>query len=386
MSTRLTALRTEFDSVKDAITKIERAATDRGQDVSDAEQADIDKLFERAAALKPDIEKESERQDSLTAVSAILAKTQAAAPTFERAARPDAPLPTVGEWMSAHIRSQQGDHEATELLRAVATQTTADNPGLLPIPIVGNIIKLSDSRRPVWNSFTSRPMPAAGKQFLRPRITQRVLMAEQMAELDELASRKMTVASDAVTKRTFAGVLELSEQDIDWTDPSAISLLIQDFVDSYAELTEAVAVATLMTLAAAPLGTWTSTNVGTIISSLTTGIGTIYTDAKRIPDTLWLSMDEALLLAGMSNATTNVSAMTLIKQALSDAGMPLNIVVGPLLPAGTRIIGSSNLVESYENIKGLVQAPDVSRLGVIMAYRGYAATFGLAQGFIRLGT
>ena len=65
--------------------------------------------------------------------------------------------------------------------------------------------------------------------------------------------------------------------------------------------------------------------------------------------------------------------------------MPLNIVVGPGLPADTRILGVSALAESYENIKGLVQAPDVSRLGVVMAYRGYAATYGLAAGFVRLG-
>jgi len=140
----------------------------------------------------------------------------------------------------------------------------------------------------------------------------------------------------------------------------------------------------LMTLAAAPTTPWTATNVGTIIASITTAIGIVYTDSKRIADTLWLSMDAALALAGSSNSTTNVSAMTLIRQALSDAGMPLNFVVGPTLPANTRVVGNSGLVESYENVKGLITAPDVSHLGVIMAYRGYAAIFGYASGFVAM--
>jgi HK97 family phage major capsid protein len=386
MSHRLDALRRQHNDIRDGINVIESKATTAGRDLTDAEQTDVDALYARAEQLLPDIEKEAAKQQSMDAAASVLARV-APAQLQTRSTKIETPPETMtaGEWMVLHYRSKKGDQEATELLtRAVAGQTTADTPGILPIPIIGPLMSFTDNTRPVWNSFTPRPMPGSGKVFIRPRITQHVNVAEQAAELDELVSRKMTIAGDNVTKRTFGGVLELSEQDVDWTDPAAMQLVIQDFVDVFAAVEESVAVAALLTLAAAPTSPWTSTNIGTMISSITTAIGTVYTDSKKQADTLWLSLDAALTLAGVSNATTNVSAMSLIKQALNDAGMPLNIVVGPQLPANTRIVGASSLVERYEQIKGLITAPDVSHLGVVMAYRGYVATFGYASGFVAM--
>jgi len=387
MSVRLDALRRQHSDIRDGINVIESKATSAGRDLSDAEQADVDKLYERAEQMLPEIEAEAKKVGSIDAAAQVLARVQPQQLVTRSANKIETPPETMtaGEWLVLHYRAKKGDQEASELLtRAVAGQTTSDTPGILPTPIVGPLLSFTDNSRPVWNSFTSRPMPGTGKVFTRPRITQHVAVAEQAVELDELVSRKMTIAGDNVTKRTFGGVLELSEQDVDWTDPSAMQLVVQDFVDVFAGVTESVAVAALLALAAAPTSPWTATNIGTMISSITTAMGVVYADSKKQADTLWLSLDAAMTLAGVSNATTNVSAMSLIKQALGDAGMPLNIVVGPQLPANTRIIGASSLVESYENIKGLITAPDVSHLGVVMAYRGYIATFGYASGFVAM--
>lgn len=249
------------------------------------------------------------------------------------------------------------------------------------MPILGPVIKLADSRRPVFQLFTSRPMPDAGKTFSRPQITQRVNVAQQANELDELASRKMTITGNTVTKMTIGGVLEISEQDIDWTDP-AVLIVVQDFVDYYAEQTEAQAIAALVLAAAT--SDYDDTSIATVIDSVMAGVQAVYTSAKRMPDTCWLSLDSMFELAGTTNTTTNVSALTLIKQALADAGVPLQFVTAPGLAAGKKIIGASSLVESYERQKGLLSAPDVSHLGVNIAYRGYAAFFGLAAGFVSL--
>src|SRR4249920_4074326 len=301
MSVRLDSLRRQHTEIRDGINAIEQKAASANRDLTDSESADVDALYKRAEQILPDIEAEAAKQQSMDAAASVLARVAPSTQLVTRAQPPAATPPvelTVGEWLSLHIRAKRGDSEAVELLtRAVAGQTTGDNAGILPVPILGPVTKLADSRRPVWNSFTSRPMPASGKTFSRPRVTQRVNVAEQAAELDELASRKMTIVGDAVTKRTFGGVLELSEQDIDWTDPSALQLAIQDFVDMYAEVTELAACTALMTLAAAPTTPWTATNVGTMISSITTAISIVYTDSKRIADTLWLSMDAALTLA-----------------------------------------------------------------------------------------
>jgi len=384
-SPRLEALRRQFTDVKDGIAVIESKATDAKRDLTDAEQTDVDALYVRAEALKPEIDVEAARQDSISASAAVLARIQPDRPVQTRsAAVADAPKVSAGEYLSLLWRSAQGDTDAGDLLvRAVAQQTMAQNPAIIPTPIVGDLIKFADDLRPVFNSLTGRPMPSAGKSFTRPRITQRVNVAVQALELDELVSRQMLIAGDEVVKKTYGGVLELSEQDLDWTDPGILQIVLTDFAGMYAEVTEIAACTALVALAV-PTSPWSAVDIDAIVGSLTTGIGVVYAAAKRMPDTVWLSLDEMLTLAGNTNPTTNVSALSLIKQALNDAGVPLKFVTGPSLPAGTRILGASGLIESYEQVKGMLSAQNVSHLGLDVAYRGYATFYGRPEGFVGL--
>jgi len=100
---------------------------------------------------------------------------------------------------------------------------------------------------------------------------------------------------------------------------------------------------------------------------------------------MWLDLAGFLTLAGTSNSTTNVSALTLIKQAISDAGLPgFRFVVGPQLSASTRIIGVSSLVEVYEQQKGLLSLQNVSHLGLDVAYRGYLTHYTRTEALVKL--
>jgi HK97 family phage major capsid protein len=389
MGVRLEALRRQHTEIQDGINTIEAKAVTEGREkLTEAETADVDALCLRAEALKPELEAEGKRVDALAAGAAVLARHAPSAPALLRRSE-QAPaavkIPSAGEFLSLLLRAQKGDSEASELLtRAVpALQKTTDNTGLLPKEIVGPIISLADDSRPIFSSMTQRPMPDKGSQFSRPRITQRVTVAEQAAELDELATRKMTLVGADVTKRTFAGTLELSRQDLDWTDPSVLQIVIDDFAGYYGLVTETAAVVALEALASAT-STYTATTIATIIASFTTAIQAAYTSAKRMPDTCWLALDSMLTLAGNVNATTNESALTLVKRTLSDAGMPMKFVVGPQLTAGKKIIGCSGLVEAYENKGGLLSAPDVQHLGTFISYYGYVAFYGLAAGFVTL--
>jgi HK97 family phage major capsid protein len=391
MSQRLNHLRTEFSKITKGIDDIEAAAKARGGDLTDAEAADVDKLYARAATLKPEIEAEAARVESIQAASQVLARvggglstvTQGLAPALIRSTAEEK-LPTPGEYMALMIRAKDGDTEASELLtRTVATMATGDTAGIIPVPILGPMIELANHLRPTFASLTPRPMPTVGKTFSRPQITQHVNVGQQAAELDELASRKMTIAGNTVTKMTLGGVLTISEQDIDWTDPAVLDIVVQDFVNMYAEATEAKAIAALVALATTD-SPYDDTSIATIISSFMTAITTCYAAAKRKPDTCWLALDAALTLAGTVNPTTDVSALTLLRQALNDGNVPLEFVTAPGLASGTMIIGAKSLAESYEQRKGLLSAPDVSHLGVNIAYRGYAAFFGLAAGFVNL--
>lgn len=396
MSLRLAALGRQHTEVSAAIDKIEGEIVARGDDANEAEKADLTALYARAEALKPEIEAEGKRADSLAAGAAVLARhVGSAGPALIRqrgeavkgevvTGVPGAVM-SSGEYISLLLRAKQGDTDASDILtRAVpALQKTTDNTGLLPKEIVGPVIKLADDSRPTFMSMTQRPMPDKGSTFSRPRVTQRVLVAEQAAELDDLATRKMTLVGADVTKRTFAGTLELSKQDVDWTDPSVLQIAIDDFSGYYGMVTEGAAVTALTALATAT-STYTATTIATIISSFTTAIQAVYTSAKRMPDTCWLALDSMLALAGNTNATTNESALTLVKRTLSDAGIPMSFVTGPQLASGAKILGCSGLVEAYENKGGLLSAPDVQHLGTFISYYGYVAFYGLAAGFVSL--
>ena len=105
-SPRLEALRRQFTDVKDGIAVIESKATDAKRDLTDAEQTDVDALYVRAEALKPEIDAEAARQDSISASAAVLARIQPDRPVQTRsAAVGDAPKVTAGEYLSLLWRS-----------------------------------------------------------------------------------------------------------------------------------------------------------------------------------------------------------------------------------------------------------------------------------------
>ena len=380
MSARLEALRTQFQAITDGINSIEKRA--EGRDLSDAEQSDTDALFARAATLKPEIEAEAGKQDSLNAAAAVLARIQPKAYAAPAALAPYEA--SAGEYLSLYFRSRQGDTDASEMLtRTLGTQLIAGNPSIIPTNIIGTIIKLADDSRPVFGSFSSKPMPNSSKTFIRPHVTTRTNVGVQVNELDEATSRAMVLGSTTVTKSTYAGALKLSQQDLDWTDPAILQIVIDDFAGIYGNVTELAACTFLATTASASAG-WTGTNVSTMVSSVTGGISAAYASSKRKPDTLWLDLATMLTLAGTLTTTFEYSVLTVLKNALADAGAPLNIVVGPQLSANTRILGNSTLIESYEQQKGLLSLQDVSHLGLDVAYHGYVAFYGKSEGFVKL--
>lgn len=375
MSARLDALRRQFDEVRSGIDSIEANPAGDNGDLSADQQSQVDTLFARADELKTEIEPLARREQSLAATASVLASLPNA-PRSAPIARGQLRELTAGEYFSAFARAAEGDTDAAAMIaRTVADQLTTDNPGILPEPILGPLIKLADSSRPCFASLTSRPMPAKGKTFTRPRVTQRVLVDEQLTEKTQVGSRKMTITGDEVTKRTFGGVLDVSQQDIDWTDPAILQIAIQDFFDYYAEVTEGEATTFLDTTSPFPTGGWTGTDPGTIVSSITAGVTTVYNNSKRMPDTFWLGLDVAMAVAGTTNTDDTVTAISLVRRALADVGLSLNFVICPQFAANTRIVGVSGLIEGYEKQNGIVQAVNVPLLGLDIGYSGYIAFY-----------
>jgi hypothetical protein len=242
-----------------------------------------------------------------------------------------------------------------------------------------------DARRPVVSSLTARPHPGT-KTWTRPRLVQGVSVDVQATELAEVASQNFTTASDTVTSATYAGVLKISEQDIDWTDPSAMQILLDDFRDRYAIRTETVACASLLSLATTVSTVeYDNTSYATVLSTLNTAIDEFYTNSETEPDTLWISRDVFSNLAGRVTGSLDSSVLSMLSEAFSRRGTPLRIVVSNRFAAAkTMILGDSSKVEAWERDKGFVQGIDVSHLGVDVAYRGYFVVYANTKALLEI--
>jgi HK97 family phage major capsid protein len=397
----LAADKAEYDRLTAAEDAIADKARIEKRDVSDAEQAEIDTLHARQDELQPRIEAEHKRQQQRDAVAAIYVKTGMAKPAepvtdeHKRSTEIDPAKATTldmaqaltAAWSSRHAENAHVRTEAQSWLDEhlrVDTQTTTDNPGILPVPILGPLMKFVDARRPVLSSFTQRPHPGT-KTWTRPRLVQGVSVDVQATELAEVASQNFTTDTDTVTSGTYAGVLKISEQDIDWTDPSALQILLDDFRDRYAIRTETVASTQLATLASVSATTeYDDTSYATILASLNGAVDDFYAASDLEPTTLWIARDIFSDLAGRTTGSLEEPLLVKLLDALARRGTPLRLVTGNKLAAGKMIMGYSPYVEAWERDKGFVQGIDVSHLGIDIAYRGYYVTYAATKALMTI--
>lgn len=273
---------------------------------------------------------------------------------------------------------------AARVNRAIDNQTTADTPGLLPTPIVGQVVNLIDASRPFVTSLGgARPMGGIpGKNFERPKITQHTVSGKQDAEKTLLPSQKMKIDPLQFAKETHGGTVNVSRQDIDWTSPAAWDILVQDLADVYAVDTESTAanafadsvVTNTMAVQTADLAGWAA--------ALYAAAGLVYKGGNKLPDRLWCSVD----MWGAMGPLVDVARLvfTSVPGGTGAAGtsdltqfggyvLQLPRIVVPSFPDGTMILGPSDLYEVYEETIGLLSVVEPSILGVEVAYGGYLA-------------
>ena len=270
--------------------------------------------------------------------------------------------------------------------RAVATQTTADTPGVLPKPVVGAVLGELDAARPFIASIGARGLAGVpGKTFSRPVITQHVDVGLQAAEKTELPSRKMVIGSIDFTKSTYGGVVNVSRQDIDWTSPSAWDILLRDLANVYAAETDDAAAGAFATAVTQSVEVGGASDLAAYTAALyeaaamaATGDGTMRASALRLPNAIWASVDMWSKLGAMVSAariTTGgaVPASSGVTSFSSGDILSLPQFIVPGLPSGTLIVGRTDGTEFYEERIGVLSAVEPAILGVEVAYGGYAA-------------
>jgi HK97 family phage major capsid protein len=305
---------------------------------------------------------------------------------------------SAGEYAIDMWRSSLGDDDAKQRLhrwgqenRAAAHQTTTDNPGLIPSPIVGPVVNFIDAARPLVNALGPRQLPGTG--FSRPKVTQHTAVAAQSAEKAELTSQKMIIGKLTVTPATLGGYVNVSRQDIDWSQPQVMDIVINDLAAQYAILTEGTAVQFFYgtataggTIPATPTGDQVAGQFWAAASSVytaTKGQGTVIAVAS--PDVLG-SLGPLFQPVNPTNSQGEGFRASSFGQGVagSISGIPV-IVTSGFGTTKRLMVMSTAAAEVYEDRIGSLSVVEPSVLGVQVAYAGYFAPLAVeSTGIIKV--
>ena len=334
------------------------------------------------------------------------------APIFAQAKK-EFVLPTAGEFMAAYhiggdtfknMNAAVAEHTAskrTALQAAAGDVITTDTPGLLPVPVLGPLVQDLNFLRPVVDAVGARAYPDSGqsKTFIRPTITTHTSVASQSTELSAVSATTMVIASNSVTKTTLAGQVTLSAQDMDFTNPAAMQLILNDLMGEYMIASDNLAADNMLS-AATSSGVWDLT-VADLLKSVYDSAVDISSNRNWTPTHMFVSPDVWGQLGQLADSTGRpvfpfIGAGLTGQNALGNAsasswnGNPLGLqlVVDSNFASKTMIItrvgqGAGDAYEFYESIRGLQSFENPATLGRNMSFYGYVSTFAAISGMIR---
>jgi len=337
--------------------------------------------------------------------------TISTAPIFAQAKREFA-MPSAAEVLAAyHIGGdtylkvsdafkQAQRKNQTALQAAAGDIVTGDTPGLLNIPVLGPLFQDLNFVRPVVSAFGARAMPSTtSRQFVRPTITTHTSAAVQTNQLDPVSATTMVIAANTVTKATVAGQVTLSVQDIDFTDPSALQLVLNDLAGEVLIKTDDIAADALVAGKTASGSTWTVTanDPSSLIESLYDAAREITEDSNYFPTHLCVSPDVwqklGQQLDGSKRPVLGYTTNGVIGQnSIGRVGglaynamdvFGLDLVVDNNFAAGTMLVVYAPGFEIYESGASLQSFENPSTLGRTLSIHQYFATFVAKSSFIQ---
>lgn len=301
--------------------------------------------------------------------------------------KPEAPAAveyrSAGAYLLDYWKAGLGNGDAGQRLetfnRAAAHQTTGDNPGLLPQQILEPVLNWVDQSRPLCNALGLRHLPAGA--WSRPRVSQHTNVAVQSGEKTELVSRKMIIGMVPVTAQTYGGYVNVSRQNIDWTQPSIMDMVVNDLAGVYAQETEkALAVAIDAATTAGPVIPTGAATAAEITGAIWAAVGSVYAATKGAGRVIIAVSPDMLGLIGPLFPPVNPTNAQSAGFSASDYATGANgsvsglqVIVSAGFDAGTIIVMSTAAVEVYEDRIGSLQVVEPSVLGVQVAYAGYFA-------------
>jgi HK97 family phage prohead protease len=321
-------------------------------------------------------------------------------------------MPTPGEYLAAmHIGGDTLVNVANAAKAAYAKRQTAlqaaagdilttDTPGLLPVPVLGPLFQDLNFVRPVVTAFGARAMPPTpSKTFVRPTITTHTSAATQ-TEGSAVSATTMVIASNTVTKTTVAGQVTITQQDMDFTDPASMNLILNDLAGEYMIKTDDIAADALVAGKTASGSTWTVTagDPTSLINSLYDAAREIAEDSNYFPTHLCVSPDVWEKLGSQLDSNKRpvlgyVTDGVVGQNSLGRVGgmgynnmnvMGLQLVVDNNFASGTMLVVYAPGFEIYEAQQGVLSIANPSTLSRTFSYYGYFSTF-VAKSFMIQG-
>ena len=277
--------------------------------------------------------------------------------------------------------------------RAAAHQKTSDNLGVIPDPIVGDVVNFIDSARPLVSVVGPQSLPS--NTWHRPVVSQNPTVAVQGSagaaadEKAELVSQKMTLTRLTANAVTYGGYVNVSRQNLDFTNGQVMDIVIQGLARQYAIQTEAALGTELDASTATAVGYGASPTAATIRTALWSAAEDIYSATAgqgRVvlalaPDRLPIFGPLFAPITGVTEDGEGLSAGSFNSGVIgSIQGIPTVMSAG--LGSTKSFLFSTAAIEVFEQRVGTLQVTEPSVLGVQVAYAGYFTPLTIDDGGI----
>jgi HK97 family phage prohead protease len=330
----------------------------------------------------PTTPSEEDEMSEPTTVEAAIA-TQ---PIYATAKR-EFKLPSVSEYISAFVRGGSDFAQLNENIRAAAPNvTTPDLPGVIPTPIIQNVVNTFVGSRPLVDATTLRPMPQGGSVFIRPVVSVHNSVGTATQNTTITASQ-FEINDVQITKTIQGGYVEISEAAIDWSQPEALGPLLDDMMRVYMDRTDLLACSELQT------GVTNSNNFANAsladpaywVEWMYTAAADILTGSNgNLPSVLAVSPNVWKLMGSLSDTADrplfpqvgpmNAYGSLNVASTQGAFAFGLRVVVDRNLTSAGMTILDPRALESFELNKGLISVEQPSQLSRQIAVRGYWAS------------
>jgi HK97 family phage major capsid protein len=383
-------LEKELEERNSGVQAIIANAQDSERDLNDSEKETLKGLRSRIVELRSQLEELESTAELSGQIRERMSQLDQAITATRRVGAKNVEYRSAGAYMVDQIAAHNGSREALERLdvftRAADHQLTGDNPGVIPDPIVGTVINFIDAARPIVSAIGPQALPS--NTFHRPKVTQHTAVAAQGTagaaadEKAELTSQAMTIARLSVDAVTYGGYVNVSRQNIDFSSPQVMDLIVNDLAAQYAIETESATAAALATTTTTAVEYPLSDPSGEdIAAALWSAAATVYTGTRGQGRLVLAVAADRLGLFGplfvpvnpQNAQSTGFTAGSFGQGAVGNIS-GISVVMSSGLASGEAFLFSTAAVEAWEQRVGTLQVVEPSVLGVQIAYAGYFAT------------